>query len=73
MNYYLVNYIVLENKNVIVNDRIGITLQAFGNINDFKNIITRIHKTDAHSESVVIQSYKQVYKEEYYEFTSVMK
>ena len=37
MKYYLVNYILLDKKVITENENVGIGLQTYANINEFKN------------------------------------
>ena len=63
MNYYLVNYIILIDKNVTKNENIAIALHSFGGIDDFKKTIALLSKPNYSFDSIVIKSYNQVSKE----------
>ena len=65
MHYYLVNYLILEDKKVLINEHIYISLYNFANTNDFKQTIAGSVKSISNPESIVIKSYKQVTLEEY--------
>ena len=63
MKYYLVNYIILIDKNVTINENIAIALHSFGSIDDFKKNIALLVKPQYSFDSIVIKSYNQVSKE----------
>jgi hypothetical protein len=63
MKYYLVNYILLDNKMITLNENIGIGLHSFANIDEFKKSIAAMNLEGIEKEKVVIKSYKQISKE----------
>lgn len=65
MKYYLVNYLILENKQVLENERVYIPMHGFASISDFKQTIAKAKQAIANPESIVIKSYKQVSMEEF--------
>lgn len=65
MKYYLVNYILLDNKVITLNENIGISLYSFANIEEFKQTIAARKSGVAETEQVVIKSYKQISQEAY--------
>ncbi len=65
MKYYLVNYIILNNKTVTENENVGITLHSFANIDDFKKTIATMKNDEAATDNIVIKSYKQISQEAY--------
>jgi hypothetical protein len=65
MKFYLVNYIILDNRTVIANENVGITLHNFANITDFKKSIAILKNIVSETEKIVIKSYKQISKEAY--------
>ena len=72
MKYYLVNYIVLDNKTVTENENIGITLHTFANIDDFKKTISAMKDAGSETENIVIKSYKQISKEAFNSLSTAM-
>ncbi len=65
MNYYIVNYLVLDEKEILDNKSIYLPMQTFANIQDFKSTIAKSIHARLNPNSVVIKSYKQVSIEEY--------
>jgi hypothetical protein len=63
MKYYLVNYILLDNKMITLNENIGIGLHTYANIEEFKQSIVAMNMAGVEKEKVVIKSYKQISKE----------
>lgn len=72
MKYYLVNYIILDNKTVIENENVGIELHTFANIDDFKKLIAEMKNEDTKIEHIVIKSYKQISVEAYNSLSTEM-
>ena len=64
MKYYLVNYLILQDKKVLESEAVYIPLHGFANIPEFKQTIAR-SKEATKPETVVIKSYLQVSPEEY--------
>ena len=64
MKYYLVNYLILQDKNVLESEAVYIPMHGFANIPEFKQTIARSKKA-TNPETVVIKSYLQVSPEEY--------
>lgn len=65
MNYYMVNYLVLDDKEILENESIYHPMQTFANVQDFKSTIAKGIHARLNPNSVVIKSYKQVSIEEY--------
>lgn len=65
MKYYLVNYLVMEAKQVLENEKVYIPMHTFANVRDFKDTISKATPTYINPASIVIKSYKQVSPEEY--------
>jgi len=65
MKYYLVNYIILQNKRVTENEYVGVTLHTFANIDGFKKAIAEIKNGAINIDDVVIKSYKQISEDSY--------
>ena len=63
MKYYLVNYIILQNKRVTENEHVGVTLHTFANIEGFKQSISDLKHGCVDIDNVVIKSYKQISEE----------
>jgi len=63
MKYYLVNFILLDNKVITLNENIGIGLHSYANIEEFKISLSAMNLTGVEKEKVVIKSYKQISKE----------
>ena len=64
MKYYLVNYLILQDKKVLESEEVYIPVHGFANIPEFKQTIARSKKA-TNPETVVIKSYLQVSPEEY--------
>ena len=56
MKYYLVNYLILQDKKVLESEAVYIPLHGFANIPEFKQSIAR-SKEATNPETVVIKSY----------------
>jgi hypothetical protein len=65
MKYYLVSYLVFENREIVENSRIGIPLHHFANTRDFKIMITKLRDKVTNPSSIVINSYKEVSMEQF--------
>ena len=65
MKYYLVNYLILQDKKVLENEAVYVPLHGFASISDFKQTIARSKEDDTNPETVVIKSYLQVSHEEF--------
>ena len=65
MKYYLVNYLILQDKKVLENEAVYIPLHGFASISDFKQSIAMSKEDDTNPHSVVIKSYLQVSQEEF--------
>ncbi len=63
MKYYLVNFILLDNRMIILNENIGIGLHSYANIEEFKESIASLNLAGVEKDKVVIKSYKQISKE----------
>jgi hypothetical protein len=63
MKYYLVNFILLDNRIITLNENIGIGLHSYANIEEFKESIVSMNMVGVEKEKVVIRSYKQISKE----------
>ena len=72
MKYYLVNFLVLNNKIVTLNENIGIPLHTFANIDDFKKSIASLKNDAAEVENIVIKSYKQISREAFNSLNTAM-
>ena len=57
MYYYHVNYIILDNRTVIKNESVGVSLHTFANIDDFKKTIVAMKNVGSATENIVIKSY----------------
>ena len=64
MKYYLVNYLILQDKNILESEAVYIPMHGFANIPEFKQTIAR-SKEATNPETVVIKSYLQLSPEEY--------
>ena len=65
MKYYFVNYLVVENQQLLERNWIGLPLQSPANTMDFKILITRLKNKVKNPATIVIESYKQVSMEEF--------
>ena len=65
MNYYVVNYLVFDNRRIVENNWTAVSLHNFANIDDFRNTIAKMKNMHKNAASIVIKSYKQVSLEEY--------
>lgn len=63
MKYYLVNFILLDNRMITLNENIGIGLHSYANIEEFKDSIASLNLAGVEKDKVVIKSYKQISKE----------
>jgi hypothetical protein len=60
MKYYLVNYIILDNRTVIENEHVGLSVHSFANIDEFKKSIAEMKHDAVAVDNIVIKSYKQI-------------
>ncbi|MEO6228527.1 MAG: hypothetical protein ABJB11_01450 [Ferruginibacter sp.] len=65
MNYYVVNYLVLDEKEILENKNIYLPMQSLANIQEFKTTIAKGIHARLNPNCIVIKSYKQVSMEEY--------
>ena len=66
MKYYVVNYLVFENRKIVENEWVGVPLHNFANTNDFRTVIANKKHGLVDPANIVIKSYKQVNEAEYY-------
>lgn len=65
MKYYLVNYLILEDKTVLENEQVYMPMHSFSGIGDFKQTIADAKDNCTDPESIVIKSYLQISTEEF--------
>ena len=65
MKYYLVDYLILEDKTVLENEQVYMPMHSFSGIGDFKQTIADSKDNYTDPESIVIKNYSQVSSEEF--------
>jgi hypothetical protein len=63
MKYYLVSYIILDNKTITENGKTAICLHGFACIEALRKSIAAQNKIGYNTDNIVIKSYKQVTRE----------
>lgn len=67
MKYYIVNYLIFENRKIVKNEWVGVPLHNFANTNDFRAVIANLDRGINNPASIVVKSYKQVSEAEFYQ------